>query len=530
MILRSKTQPTAADRRRFLDASLKGVGASLSLALVPGHELFAAPRVGSNPFTLGVASGDPTPDGIVLWTRLAPDPTNDKALGQRAIPVRWRIARDAAMRQVVAGGYAVATPDLAHSVHVEATGLQPARDHFYQFSVRDEESTIGHFRTAPAHNELLRQMRLAFVTCQDWRAGFFTPYRDLLSQDLDLVLHLGDYVYEYPHDYTWREGVPVPVGFEEETIDLRTYRLRHALYKLDADLQAAHAKFPFSVIWDDHEVQNDYSGKAPEYGEPSPEFRARRMAAYQAWYEHMPIRLDFGGANHPSLQIYRRLRYGALADINLLDTRQYRTDNPCGDGESFRCDAALTGRYTMLGHRQENWLSDQMTRSTAQWNVIAQGVLMAQLEHRTTAPNWFWNDAWDGYPLARQRLLQNIVDTRVRNPLVLTGDWHSTFVNHLTLDFADVNAPAVATEFVTPAINSGGDGTPYGPYYGPMIPYNPHIKYYEGDRRGCFTATLTNKRAQFDLRFVTNVQSPNGTGYAQNSWLVLDGKPGAVAI
>jgi alkaline phosphatase D len=335
-----KTELSAFERRRFLRRTWDGVTASLALALLPGRDLFAAPSFGDNPFTLGVASGDPTPDGIVLWTRLAPQPADPARLGRRTIPVGWRVATDSRMRHVVARGTARAEAVLAHSVHVEVNGLHPGRDYFYQFDVREEESTVGHFRTAPHPHVLLRMLQFAFATCQDWASGYYTAYRDMLANDLDLVLHLGDYTYEYAIDGTPRGQVPA--GFEPETLDLRTYRLRHTLYKLDPDLQAVHAKFPFLVVWDDHEVANDYSGLAPECGGPSPEFTARRAAAYQAYYEHMPIssRTAFTRAG---LRVYRRLRYGRLAEFTMLDDRQYRTDNPCGDGESLRCDAAVSG-------------------------------------------------------------------------------------------------------------------------------------------------------------------------------------------
>jgi alkaline phosphatase D len=338
-----KTQPSLADRRRFLGYAWSGVAASLSLALLPGSELFASRTFGDNPFTLGVASGDPTADGIVLWTRLAPDPADPASLERRAIPVGWRVARDWRMHHVVARGVAVASPELAHSVHVEVDGLRPGNDYFYQFNSGHEESAVGHFRTAPSPHDFAHEVRFAFATCQDWPSGYYTAYRDMLLNDLDLVLHLGDYTYEYAIGPNTGRGIPPPEGFERETVDLATYRLRHALYKLDTDLQAVHAKFPFAVIWDDHEVQNDYSGLAPEWGSPSPEFTARRAAAYQAYYEHMPIRASVARKPAPGLRIYRRLNYGRLVEFTMLDDRRYRTDNPCGDGESLRCAAALDG-------------------------------------------------------------------------------------------------------------------------------------------------------------------------------------------
>ncbi len=523
-----KTQPSPIDRRRFLQYTWSGVGASLSLALLPGRDLFATTRFGSNPFTLGVASGDPTEDGIVLWTRLAPEPANPFSLGRSAIPVGWRVAADTRMRHIVARGVALAPSELAHSVHVEVNGLRPGRDYFYQFDLRHEESPVGHFRTAPGEHEMARELRFAFATCQDWPSGYYTAYRDMLRNDLDVVLHLGDYTYEYEIGPITGRGIPVPEGFGAETVDLRTYRLRHTLYKLDPDLQAAHAKFPFVVIWDDHEVANDYSGLAPEWGSPSPEFTARRAAAYQAYYEHMPIRLSVARRPGSGLRIYRRLRYGTLAEFTMLDDRQYRSDNPCGDGESLRCEAAVSGRYSMLGRTQERWVARGFEGSSARWNIVAQQLLLAELEHLPYEDERYWNDAWDGYPLARKRLLTDVVESNLRNPVFLTGDWHSTFVNDLKLDFKDQYSPIVATEFVTPAITTGGDGTPYGPYYSPMIPYNPHIRYYEGDRRGYFKATVTPKRMKLDLRFVTSVENPSGTGYAERSWVVQDNEPGAL--
>ncbi len=521
-----KTQPSSIDRRRFLQQTWHSVGASLSLALLSGRDLFSAPKFSDNPFTLGVASGDPTAEGIVLWTRLAPNPVSPNSLGNDAIPVDWRVASGPDMLNVVAQGSARASSQLAHSVHVEVNGLQSGADYFYQFNVGTEESPVGHFRTAPPPNHLVNEIRFAFATCQDWPSGYYTAYRDMLQSDLDLVFHLGDYTYEYAI-HSSNRGTPLPAAFKRACENLETYRLRHTLYKLDPDLQAVHARFPFVVIWDDHEVANDYSGLAPEGGEPSSAFTARRAAAYQAYYEHMPIRLSTALNPASELRIYRRLRYGTLAEFTMLDDRQYRSDNPCGDGESLRCEAARTGDYTMLGIEQERWLSEGFAASSARWNIVAQQLLIAQLEHRTIQPDWFWNDAWDGYPLARKRLMTDVIGTGLRNPVFLTGDWHSTFVNDLKLDFADESAPTIATEFVTPAITTGGDGTPYGPYYAPMIPFNPHIKYYEGDRRGHFKASVTPERMLLDLRFMTSVEDANGTGYTQASWVVEDGQPGA---
>ena len=525
----SKTAPGADERRRFLAHALQGLGAGLSLALLPGHEVASAPRLGRNPFTLGVASGDPTPDGIVLWTRLAPDPLDPLSLGKLPMPVMWRVASNAAMSKVVASGVAIAWDTLAHSVHVELNGLLPGRDYFYQFSLGKEESRIGHFRTAPSKHEMPSRLKLAVASCQKWQQGYFTAYRDMVKSDLDLILHLGDYTYESGIHEVWREGVAMPEGFESRATSLRKYRLRHTLYKLDPDLQAAHAAVPFSVIWDDHEVVNNYAGLTPEDGVRSSDFNRRRADAYQAWYEHMPVRLTSSAWPLSNLRIYRSLEFGRLATINLLDGRQYRSRNPCAGDDSKRCAASKTGPYTMLGTTQERWLESRFRQSTSRWNLIAQPVMVAQLEQATNGPDWYRNDLWDGYPLARQRLLGDIVDSGVRNPVVLTGDYHSTFVNDLKLDFRNERSASIASEFVSPSLSSGGDTETNGPKYAPMVPYNPHVKYFDGDRRGYWRATLEPGEMRMDLRFLTSVQKRNGRAYTQASWTVQDGVPWALA-
>ncbi len=555
------------DRRRFLEFTLLGVGSAITAGLVPATASASSPpRFARNPFTLGVASGDPTATGIVLWTRLAPEPSDPTVLGQQTYPVGWRVARDDQMRRVVARGRARAMAELGHSVHVEVDGLRPGADYFYQFDIRGEESPIGHFRTAPGRREMIDSVAFAVATCQDWPSGYFTAYRDMVQHDLDLVLHLGDYTYEYRFDSANR---PMPADpFRAETIDLPTYRLRHALYKLDPDLQAAHAKFPFAVIWDDHEVANDYSGLAPEYSTPSPAFTARRAAAYQAWYEHMPVRSAFGygadrgrsdedyqvddaqadaesidrsekegadagrrsgdgGRASGELRIYRRLNFGRLAEFTMLDTRQYRTDNPYGDGESDHNKFPNVGEHSMLGMQQERWVARGFANSRSQWNIVGQGLLLAELRHPPyDVEDRYWNDAWDGYPAARERLFNEVVQTGLSNPVFFAGDWHSTFVNDLKLKFKDAADPVIASEFVTPAITTGGDGTPYGPYYGPMVPFNPHIKYFEGDRRGYLLVNVTEEAMQVDVRFVTKVEQPDGSVYLGKTFIVEDGLPG----
>jgi alkaline phosphatase D len=280
------------------------------------------------------------------------------------------------------------------------------------------------------------------------------------------------------------------------------------------------------VTWDDHEVENDYQGLTPVEGGEPVDFAARRSAGYQAYYEHLPLR----AASIPDdgqTRIFRRLRWGSLASFSVLDTRQYRTNAACGDGESPRCAAALDPAQTMTGPAQERWLLRGLDASRAQWNLIAQQVLMAELDHEI-APDAkrFWNDAWDGYPAARARILQHLHSREIANPVVLTGDWHSTFANDVKLDFDDPASPTVASEFVTPSITTGGDATPYGPYYGPMVPFNRHIRFFDGDRRGSLVARLSRERLEVDWRVAASVGTPDAPVWPLRQFAVEAGRPG----
>jgi alkaline phosphatase D len=520
---------SSMQRRRFLIGA--GVATGFAIATQFPRKVIAHPKFSTYPFTLGVASGEPQPNSVVLWTRLAPEPlTTDGGMPQQNVPVRWQVALDEKMQYIVRSGTAIATPEFAHSVHVEVQGLQPHRWYWYQFRVGNEVSQIGRTRTAPAPSALLNQLNFAFVTCQKWEDGFYSAYRNLADEDLDVVFHLGDYIYEYGIDATGGvRNVSLPVEFQQETKTLEQYRLRYALYKTDPDLQKAHALFPFVVTWDDHEVDNDYTDAISENNDPVEEFMQRRIAAYRAYYEHQPLR-KFSLPRGADMRLYRRLTFGNLAEFSVLDTRQYRSDHPCGDGETPRCSAALDPEKTMTGDRQERWLLDNLSRSQTRWNIIAQQVLMAELDHKIGEGEIFWNDSWDGYPLARNRVLSHITNQKISNPVVITGDWHSIFVNDLKLNFKDPDSPTVATEFVTPSITSNGDQEVYGPYYGPMIPENPHIKFFDGDRRGYFRVNLNQERWQTDLRIVSTVSRSDAPIETFASFIVENGRPGAHQI
>ncbi|MBW3540718.1 MAG: alkaline phosphatase D family protein, partial [Planctomycetes bacterium] len=416
-------------RRHFLTASGMALAASAIRVPVRGAARRRV-RLRDDPFQLGVASGEPAPDGVVLWTRLAADPLHGGGMPHEAVEVGWELAADDKMQRIVRQGTATASPERAHAVHVEVNGLQPGRWYWYRFHVGSETSPLGRTRTAPAPNSLPQALRFAFASCQHYESGLFTAYEHMARENLDLVIHLGDYIYEA----AGREGqVRRHVGAELETLD--DYRNRHAQYKTDGALQAAHAAFPWLVTWDDHEFDNNYAAAISEEAEIDPgKFLQRRAAAYQAYYEHMPLRpsaLPCG----PDMRLYRRVPFGRLAEFAVLDTRQYRTDQPCGDHNKPPCDGVFAADATLLGGRQEQWLTAGLLESRAKWNVLAQQVMMARVD-RTPGEQVAWSmDQWAGYDAARSRLLRFLAERSVSNPVVLTGDIHSNWVNDLKIDF-----------------------------------------------------------------------------------------------
>ncbi|MGW5360178.1 alkaline phosphatase D family protein [Actinopolymorpha pittospori] len=519
---------TAMKRRRFLSA-VGGVAGLAALSQVPaaGTALAAPrPRGGAYPFTLGVASGDPTPDGVVLWTRLAPDPfAPHGGMPGRPVPVDWQVATDEGMRHLVRSGTAQALPDLAYSVHVEVGGLQAGRHYYYRFRYRGDLSEVGRTVTTPEHGALANSLTFAFASCQDWSHGFYSAYRHMAEEDLDLVVHLGDYVYEYglPADGGNRH-TPVPDVLQEGPRDLERWRMQYALYKSDPDLQRTHARFPWLVTWDDHEYQNDYAGAYDDT------VTAARAAAYQAWYEHQPVRRRSLPRPDGSLKLYGRSQWGRLAQFDVLDTRQYRDAPPCGWGEAAACPAAYDPKVTVLGTAQEKWLLDGLRESDARWNVLANSVMMARLDHDGPSGDILWHDAWDGFPAARKRITDTFVSGRVRNPVIVTGDWHSTFVNDIKHDFDVADSPVIATEFVGTSITTNGDGEVYGPYYGPMIKYNPHIRFFDGDRRGYVRCSVDKKEWRTDLRMVERVARADAPVSTFASFVVEDGRPGAQRV
>jgi len=494
-------------RRRFL----QGVG-----ALAVSSRALAR----TDAFGLGVASGYPTAESIVLWTRLTgiSDPLSRV--------VRWEIASDEAMRAIVLSGTASADAAWAHSVHVEAQGLQPDRWYWYRFSAGDAHSAIGRTRTAPAAQARVARLRFAFASCQQYEQGYFGAYRHIVADQPDLVAFLGDYIYEsnWGKELVRSHGAPEPYTLEE-------YRARYALYKSDPDLQAAHAACPWIVTWDDHEVDNDYADDRPEDGMARTPFLERRAAAYRAYYEHMPLPLRMR-PDGPRMRLHTQLGWGSLARFYLLDCRQYRSWQACPrpgrHGGSNTVDVEACPRLgapgrTMLGRRQERWLDGALGRSGAAWNVLAQSTLMARLDQKPGPGRAAWTDGWDGYPAARERLLGSLQKNRISNPVVIGGDVHSFNVADLKLNYDDARAPAMASEFVGTSITS--QAWPQE-RLAALLPDNPHLKFADGRYRGYTRVDLTGKLWRADMRAMASVKTRGATCSTLGSFVVEDGKPG----
>ncbi len=511
-------------RRRFLIGA-GGATGLLVAAPFACNALLLKARFASNPFTLGIASGDPAPDGVVLWTRLAVDPLNGGGMPSEDIPVKWRVAKDENMRDIVKSGTAIAPAGLGHSVHVELTGLEPSRWYWYQFTSGEHDSPIGRSRTAPAGNASLQKLRFGVVSCQSWQAGYFTPYQHIAKEDLDLIVHLGDYIYE---SGIAADGVRKHNSAEPATLE--AYRNRYALYKTDPDLQAAHAAFPFIVTWDDHEVENNYANLHRDNLKPPGDFTVRRAAAYQAYYEHQPLRL----ASLPKgadMLLYRRIRYGQLAEFQVLDTRQYRSPqvpavDPKKPEDYKRMQAERSdSRRLLMGQQQEKWLLEGLDKSQARWNILAQQIFMAQRDYTEGPDQSFSLDAWDGYSASRDRLLQFIEKRRPSNPIVLTGDVHAHWVADLKANFNDPKSKTLGTEFVTTSISSGGDGEETNAGADKIIKESPHIKF-NNRRRGYVSCTVTPDKWQSDYRTVAYVTKPNAPVETRATFVVENGKPG----
>lgn len=507
-----------ARRRAFLKTS------SLAAAAIWSGRALSVAKEGvafsDYPFSLGVASGDPSPDGMVLWTRLAPRPFEPGGgMTQEPVKVGWMVAEDEAMTKVVARGTANAVADWAHSVHVEVAGLRPDRWYCYQFRAGAEVSPKGRTRTLPVTGSAPERLRFAFASCQHFETGLFTAYQHLQKEDLDLVFHLGDYIYEYAGI---DKRVRKHLGQEITTID--DYRARHAQYKSDPALQAMHAAAPWVVTWDDHEFDNNCAGDiSEEEGVDTAVYLRRRAAAYKAYYEHMPLRRS-ALPKGPDMLIYRGLSFGTLAQFFVLDTRQYRSDQPCGDGNKPQCAEALSVDQTLMGLEQRDWLFRGLDQSPAKWNALAQQVMIARVDRLAGEAVGYSMDQWPGYEMERRALLRHLNDHKIANPVAFAGDIHSNWANELIADFDDLDSKSVATEFVGTSISSSGDGAAEPKGHAELLKENPFVKFQNAER-GYVMCEVTEKAWRTDFKTVEYVSRPGAPLQTRASFVVESGRP-----
>ncbi|MES2070322.1 MAG: alkaline phosphatase D family protein [Pseudomonadota bacterium] len=523
-----------AERRHFLQQAARLASLAACAGAFPGTALGKA---AGYPFSLGVASGSPRHDSVVLWTRLLPDPLNAALLPAMAFSVKWEMAGDEGFRHIAAKGEATALPELAHSVHVDVTGLQPGKWYWYRFMLGDAVSPVGRTRTAPPTDSMPSSLRLAVASCQHWEFGEYAAHRHIAASAPDLVAFLGDYIYEWgPFDLAH----PLKSRRKTECTNLAAYRSRYAQYKSDLNLQAAHHAAPWIVTWDDHEVCNDYGNDRDERLDPN--FLQRRAAAYQAFYEHMPVRLpplSPQPLQFANLRIYERYDWGRLGRLHVLDDRQYRSYQVCPKGggggstsvTNAECSERLDPSRTMLGQDQEKWLAQGLAGSGAKWNILTQQTLMAQSSQVAVlneAEGKFWTDGWDGYPIARQRLFDDLQKYRPANPVVLSGDVHTFYAANLKRDFynkASAANPILATEFCGTSITSSSRPQERTDQY---VEQNPHIKFGRSDRRGFMLLDISPRQMNTHFMALDDVSRADSGLSTLASFVVEDGRPGVV--
>jgi len=479
-------------------------------------------RVSANPFYLGVASGDPRPDSVVIWTRLARETLGNALSRNEPVAVDYEIAETANFSTIYRKGSAAALPELGYSVHLDLQGLSPGKEYYYRWMIGGEVSNVGRTKTAPALDATPESFRFGFASCQQYEHGYFTALDHMAKERFDLIVHLGDYIYEE----TWGAN-NVRHHNAPEIYTLDDYRARYELYKQDLDLQAAHASAPWAVTWDDHEVDDNYANVIAVDEQTPKQLLIRRAAAYQAFYEFMPIRLP-SGRQGASMQIYRPLQFGTLMDMTILDTRQYRNDQACGDGMKPSCDQHREPNRTLLGEAQKDWLFKRLRTSGSTWNVMAQQVMMGRLLRRNEQEEeMFLMDIWDGYPDERDELLARLKSAQTPNPIVLTGDIHSNWVNNILSDFSNESSEVIATEFVGTSITSGGDGSDASNTAAQTLSDNSHVKFYNR-QRGYVSCYLSKDLWQSDYKILDKVSEPGHPIRTRASFVVEAGNPGAL--
>ncbi|WP_321163999.1 alkaline phosphatase D family protein [Sphingomonas sp. Root710] len=503
---------------------LIGAGAGLigAPAILRAQQLFTA-----FPFRLGIASGNPSHDGFVIWTRLCPDPFDEHGgMPTGPVDVDWVVYEDEGMRRVAQKGVERAWPELGHSIHVELSGLRPDRPYWYRFTVGREKTVLGRTRTLPPPGAPLDHIRFGVAGCQHFEDGYYTAFDHLSREDVAFVWHYGDYIYEdrarqvnYERDGSPKVHVRDHAGSDCYTIG--DYRRRYAQYKMDPDLQRAHLAAPWFTTFDDHEVVDNWTAATSPYQKDPALFAIRRAAAMQAYYEHMPLRRS-SMPNSGAMQLYRRARIGDLLTAHFLDTRQYRSSLPCtGSFEPVCGDVAAPGR-TVIGDAQESWLREGLSARDSRWNLIAQQVMMMPLDRRTEpGPVEIRNmDSWAGYDAARERLLEGFQG--LGNVVVMTGDEHQNFAGELRRNAG--RGEAVAIELVTTSISSGGDRwiKPEAAQY--IGTNNPFLKH-SSDRRGYVVCDLSKARWQASFRGVDHVTTPGAAISTLATATIEHGRP-----
>ncbi|MEB2780466.1 alkaline phosphatase D family protein [Algoriphagus sp. C2-6-M1] len=505
------------DRRTFLQKTALTLSGASLIGAIPFYT--KAGELSDYPFTLGVASGEPLPDGIVLWTRLAPKPLEGGGLTDQEIEVSWEIASDPGFSDIVQHGKELATKDFAHSIHVEVSDLSPSSYYYYRFKTGDYVSQTGKTKTAPAFGTDLAELRFAIASCQNYASGLYTAYDHMVKEDLDVVFFLGDYIYEKGSGANaLRKHLP-----EKEIMTLEDYRIRYGQYKSDPSLMAAHAAFPWIVVPDDHEVKNNWGGDGPPYDDNA-SFLHRRAVAFQAYYEHMPLRK----ASIPkgiAMNIYRKFRFGNLAEFSMLDTRQFRTDFACNGSWEANCAARYDPSRTMLGEVQENWLTDNLSQSSCTWNILGQQVRMAQVGRKMDGAIKYAADSWDGYAATRNRLMNSIKENQVKNLVVLTGDSHKNWVNELRLNPDDPQSEVMGTEFMGTSISSAGDGNEFSEVGLELMEVNPDIKFYN-EQRGYVVLVAKPDELKADFKVMPFVTRPDAPIYTIASFTIENGIAG----
>ncbi|MEU9710212.1 alkaline phosphatase D family protein [Streptomyces sp. NPDC047967] len=525
---------SSPSRRTVVRAAAASAAAVPVLATATTTSAAPAPAAGAPAFLHGVASGDPLPDGVLLWTRVTPEPGAEPGSGAGPdTPVRWEVAEDREFARIAANGVTVASAASDHTVKADVRGLRPATAYYFRFSAGDGvRSAVGRTRTAPAADATTTGLRFGVVSCANWEAGWFSAYRHLAARpDLDAVLHLGDYLYEYgTGEYTTRGTAVREHRPAHEILDLADYRTRHGHYKTDDDLQALHAAHPVIAIWDDHEFANDaWSGGAQNHTpETEGAWRQRVAAAKQAYFEWMPVRASTEGT------VYRRLRFGRLADLHLLDLRSFRSEQ-ASVGSGKVDDPART----MTGRAQLDWLKAGLAGSDAAWKLVGTSVMISPVAFGALPAHLLEPlagllglpkeglavnvDQWDGYTADRKELISHLQDRAVADTVFLTGDIHMAWANDVPVRAATYPlSPSAATEFVVTSVTSDNlddllrvaPGTVSPVAAAAVRAANRHVKWVDLDSHGYGVLDVTAEHAQMDYYVLSDKTARDAT----SSW------------